>query len=88
MADAVELTVVQVRAEDRWKAVAVIDGRRYPDRETFARVVSDAFETMEDHDIPAQMLTRKVSPTEPPSPLPAWEEYRAMLVTKGARGTS
>ena len=88
MADPVELTVVQVRTEDRWKAVAVIDGRRYPDRDSFDRAVSDAFDTMEDHDIPAQMLTRNVSATEPPSPLPAWEDYREMLAPKGAGDTA
>ena len=88
MADAVELTVVQIREDDRWRAVAVIDGRRYPDRQSFDRAVAEAFETMDDHGLPAQFETRDVSPTEPPPRLPAWEDYRVTLAPKGAGGTA
>jgi hypothetical protein len=88
MADAVKLTIVQVREDDRWRAAAVIDGRRYPDRQSFDRVVDEAFETMAKYHIPAQFETRAVLPTAPPSPLPSWEDYRVMLASKGARGTA
>lgn len=89
MADAVELTVVQVRENDRWRAVAVIDGRGYPDRADFDRAVDDAFETLAAQRVPAQFETRDVSPTEPPSALPAWQDYRAkLLAPKGAGGTA
>ncbi|WP_432935820.1 hypothetical protein ACQPXM_21645 [Kribbella sp. CA-253562] len=88
MADAVDLSVVQVRAGDRWQAVAVIDGRSYPDRASFEAAVAGAFEALDDAGIPAQLVTREVSPTEPPSRLPSWNEYRAMLAAKGARGTA
>jgi hypothetical protein len=89
MADPVELTVVQVRTDDRWRAVAVIDGRRYPDKETYERVVWDAFATMNaQDDLPSQFESRDVSPTEPPSPLPSWEDYRATLAPKGAGDTA
>ena len=74
--------MVQVRQDDRWQAVAVIDSRRYPDQESFDRAVSDAFETMNDQDVPAQFATRDLSPTEPPSPLPLWEDYRKSLTPK------
>jgi len=87
MAD-VELTVVQVRRDDRWLAVAVIDGRRYPDQQSFERAKAEAFETMDDLNIPAQLETRRLSPTEPPSRLPSWEDYRVTLAPKGARGTA
>lgn len=80
MADPVELTVVQVRADDRWQAVAVIDGRRYPDRESYDRVVWAAFATMNEQEIPAQFETREVMADEQPWPLPSWEDYWA---TKG-----
>jgi hypothetical protein len=82
MAD-VDRTVVQVREDDGWRAVAVIDGRRYPDRESFERAVKEAFATMSKHKIPAQFETRRVRPAEPPSRLPSWEDYRAMLASTG-----
>jgi len=88
MADPVELSVVQVRENDRWQAVAVIDGRRYPDRASFDAAVTDAFETLDDAGIAAQLETRDVSPTEPPSRLPAWEDFRVTLAPKGAGGTA
>jgi phage terminase Nu1 subunit (DNA packaging protein) len=88
MADAVDLSVVQVRAGDRWQAVAVIDGRGYPDRASFEAAVEGAFEALEQARIPAQVVTREVSPTEPPSRLPSWDGYHAMLATKGDRGTA
>jgi len=78
MADPVELSVVQVRAGDRWRAVAVIDGRRYSDRESFDAAVTDAFELLDNAGIAAQLETREVTPTEPPSRLPSWEDYRAV----------
>jgi hypothetical protein len=87
MAD-VDRTVVQIREDDDWRAVAVIDGRRYPDRESFDRAVREAFATLSKHRIPAQFETRRVRPAEPPSRLPAWEEYRVSLDGKGARGTA
>ncbi|ONI73690.1 hypothetical protein BWI15_09650 [Kribbella sp. ALI-6-A] len=83
-----DLSVVQVRAGDRWKAVAVIDGRTYPDRASFEAAVEGAFEALDEARIPAQLVTREVSPTEPPSRLPSWDEYRAMLAAEGDRGTA
>jgi len=85
MAD-VDRTVVQVREDDRWRAVAVIDGRHYPDRASFDQAVREAFATMSKHKIPAQFETRRVSPTEPPSRLPSWEDYRVTLASRGDRG--
>ncbi len=88
MADPVEMTVVQVRGDDRWLTVAALDGRRYPDRESFDRAVWDARDTLAEYRVPAQFTTRDVAAEEPPSPLPSWEEYRAGLVAKGAGGTA
>ena len=88
MADRVELTVIQVRANDRWQAVAVIDGRRYPDRASYDQAVMDAFSTMNGSDVPSQFESRDVTPDEEPWPLPTWDEYWEILATKGARGTA
>jgi hypothetical protein len=84
MADKVKLTTVQIRQDDGWLEVAVIDGRRYPDRQSFDLVKNEAFKTMNGLHIPAQFETRSVSPTEPPSRLPAWEDYRQTLAPKGS----
>jgi len=81
MADAVKLTTVQIRQDDGWLEVAVIDGRRYPDRESFELVKKEAFRTMNRIPIPAQFETRSVSPTEPPSRLPSWEDYRSVVMS-------
>jgi hypothetical protein len=83
MADKVKMTVVQIRQDDGWLEVAVIDGRRYPDRQGFDVVKKEAFRTMNGLGIPAQFETRSVSPTEPPSRLPSWEDYRVMLASTG-----
>jgi hypothetical protein len=88
MADPVKLTVVEVRADDRWQAVAVIDGRLYPDKESFDQAGWDAFDTLGKLRVPAQYVTRRVYDDEPPSPLPTWEEYRATLAPKGAGETA
>jgi len=82
LTEAVKLTTVQVREDDRWRAKAVIDGRRYPDRRSFDRVKKEAFATMNALHIPAQFETRRVWPDEPPSPLPTWENYRMTLTPK------
>ncbi|TCN38035.1 hypothetical protein EV644_110170 [Kribbella orskensis] len=87
MADPVELTVVQVRDGDRWRGVAVIDGRNYPDRASFDQAVMDAFDTLAELRIPSQLATRDVTATEPPSQLPAWYDYRKTLAPKGAGET-
>jgi len=79
----VDRTVVQVREDDGWRTVAVIDGRRYPDRESFERTVREAFATLSKHRIPAQFETRRVKPGEPPSRLRSWEDYRVMLASTG-----
>ena len=41
-----EQTELQVRQDGRWLAVAVIDGRRYPDQQSYERAVDEAFATM------------------------------------------
>ena len=74
-----KLIVVQVRQNDRWEAVAVLEGRRYPDAESLERARTEAFETLDDHGIPAQLETHQVRPDEPPSRLPHWEDYRKTL---------
>ena len=85
MADEVRRTVLQIRDDRGWLNVAVIDGRRYPDQNSFDRAVREMFETMSEHGIPAQFESRRVRPTEPPSRLPSWEDYRATLPPKKPR---
>jgi hypothetical protein len=81
-----EQTELQVRQDGRWRAVAVIDGRRYPDQQSYERAVAEAFATMNGGGIPAQFESSQVSPTEPPSRLPSWEDYRVTLPPKGNSG--
>ncbi|GAB3822121.1 hypothetical protein [Kribbella italica] len=88
MADPLMLSTVQVRRNDRWEAVAVIDGRRYADRAGFDEAVLDAFDTLDDLEIPAQLEREEIRPDEPASRLPFWEDYKVMLATKGAGGTA
>ncbi len=73
---------MQVRQNDRWEGVAVIDGRRYPDEESFEKARTEAFETLDELWIPAQLETQEVRPDEPSSRLPAWEDYRKTLTPK------
>ncbi|GAA0602260.1 hypothetical protein HPO96_19685 [Kribbella sandramycini] len=75
MTGPLRLTVVQLRGDDRWNSVAVIDGRDYPDRESYDRVVHAAFELLDDLDIPAQLETELIRADEPPSRLPSWADY-------------
>jgi hypothetical protein len=84
----VDRTVVEVREDDGWRTVAVIDGRNYADRESFDRTVREAFATLSKHKIPAQFETRRVKPGEPTSRLPSWEDYRVTLASRGDRGTA
>ena len=80
----IELTFIQIRVDDRWSAVAVIDSRRYPDQESYEQVVWEAFAAMNGrHDLPSQFESRDVTPTEVPWPLPTWEQYRETLAPKG-----
>ena len=74
--------MLQIRDDRGWLEVAVIDGRRYPDRKSYDRAVDEMFETMNGNTIPAQFESHRVSPTEPPSRLPSWEDYRATLPRK------
>jgi hypothetical protein len=87
LTEVIELTTVQVRDDYGWLEVAVIDGRHYPDRQSYDRAVGEMFETMNGNSIPAQFESRRVSATEPPSRLPAWEDYRATLPPKKAGTT-
>jgi hypothetical protein len=81
-----EQTELQVRQDGRWLAVAVIDSRRYPDQQSYERAVDEAFATMNGGGTPAQFESSQVSPTEPPSPLPSWEDYRLTLRPKESPG--
>ena len=83
MAEPAQMIVVQVRADDGWKPVAAIDGRRYPDEAAVRRVRSDALDILEQYEVPAQFVSRDVKPTDRQSPLPTWEEYRAILTSQG-----
>ena len=85
MAERVQMTVVQVRMDDRWRAVAVIDGRDYPDRQAYDRAVTEAFEQCNGSGLPAQFSSRDVFPDEVPYPLPSWVDYLAGRTEERAR---
>lgn len=79
VAKRVWLTVVQFRIDDRWRGGAVIDGRDYPDEQSYDQAVSEAFGRVNGMDVPAQFASRNVWPDEPPSPLPTCASYLAAL---------
>ncbi|MFD3507568.1 hypothetical protein [Nocardia sp. NPDC058666] len=66
--------------DDDWVATFVIDGRKYPTVEDFARVKLEAFDEINTGwKIVSEFETRVVGPNEPEFPYPSWEEYRAAL---------
>ena len=71
-----EICVVRVKDGDGWRAVFVIDGRRYADPGAVRSLKIEAFDELQRNRVPAEFETREVSQTEPPMRLPSWEEYR------------
>ncbi|MFD7324778.1 hypothetical protein ACFV9D_27425 [Streptomyces sp. NPDC059875] len=75
-----DICYVWIKDGDDWAATFVIDGRRYADDpDAVRRLSEEAFSELNRLRIPAEFETTEVSPTQPASRLPSWEEYRRRL---------
>ncbi|MEU4998562.1 hypothetical protein [Streptomyces sp. NPDC021622] len=74
-----DICYVWIKDGDDWSATFVIDGRQYADPDAVSALSLEAFDELQRRRIPAEFETTEVSPTQPASRLPSWEEYRQRL---------
>jgi hypothetical protein len=77
------LTVVELRVNDGWRGIAVIDGRNYPDPDDYESAVTEAFEQCGHLMLPATFASREAG--DGLVGLPSWAEYFAKYTEERAR---